>query len=61
MGGEVKAERKWEEEKCKEQIAGEWSSNHHRAAAPDLWMANAKPKQKAGKICREGENKVGGK
>lgn len=60
MGGEMKAERKWEEEKCEEQIAGEWSNQHHRAAAPYLWMAK-KHKQQAGKICREDENKIGGK
>lgn len=46
MGGEVKAERRWEEEKYKEQIAGEWSNNHHRAAAPDLWMAKKKKNRK---------------
>lgn len=45
MGGEVKTERKWEEEKCKEQIAGEWSCNHHREAAPDLWMAKNNPRE----------------
>lgn len=61
MGGEVKDAKKWEEEKCKEQIAGEWSSNHHRAAAPDLWTTKEKPKQKGGKIYREDENKIGSK
>lgn len=44
MGGEVKAERKWEEEKCKEQKAGEWSDNHHKAPALYLWIIKKKKK-----------------